>query len=1074
MAARVPHTQPPYIEPPHWRPIVLTFLLLIAVLAPVAPLVRNLQQRTRGIVYGIPPRMPHTDVRPYAVNADLTPLDDVTLVRALNLLTRAGFGWVRLRFPWFAVETRPGVYEWGPWDRVVEAAQARGLDVIALIDGTPPWYRPPGEEDNPVVPPTDLDAFARFAGELARRYGPEIDYYQVWDQPNVSPFWGNEQVDPAGYVDMLRRVGTAIRQNDPHAYILSAGLAPTALHEPYNLSDLDYLEAMYAAGGGGTFDILGVKAYDLEGGDPWSRDYDPDRLGVARLVLLREVMVRHGDEGTPMWLVGWGRHATPPNWQGRPSIWGTVSEAEQARYVREVFQRKREEWPWLGLLTWDQFYPQVPEDDPLWGFALVRPDWRPRPVYYAFRDLAAGAPRVGTGRYGPRAWVWRSPDAQLRHTLQVEGTLVGIIAGQLVAVEASLDGEERSILLDANRQYLLGNRLELAPHEVVLRFDPPGVTTLLVGVNRPIGPYLVLTLLALVAVGTLLRLGLWITWSPTRDVVLPGLLLVLTPFYMVAPTLELSLVTLGILAALVLYRLEWGLVAVMASLPFVAAPKHLGPWQFSLVETYIGLCALSWGLRLLVEVITITVPAVPVPMRVRVGQIVGWWVDHLRPRGALDILILLLVLVGTWAATGARYQDVAWRQVRWLVVEPALFYWMVRSRWRRWVDERLSKVIETPGSWVRKREVLLHQTTRTPPLAVRLVNGLLWGALLAVGLGVILLLVHPQGAFAEGVWRLRGVYGSPNNMALLLGRAVAISLALVWFLPSSPYLDPASGRRGQRSGPARQPAFPTRPTPSHRSHAVADENGATWRHPLPPSATLLRTEEETWPALLPRLSVRQGYRLATAVLVLGLLLTVSRGALILGLPVTLLLLGALANARRRRHALIGVALLFLLQVPLLGTERFRSLFTAGGTPRLRLELWRSSLLMLRDHLWRGVGPDNFLYYFSGPYLPRADYPEPTLSHPHNVVLHFWLALGIPGLLWLAITLWTAVRKTLRLLHFQPPTSSTRALLVGTLAIHVYGLAHGLVDQSFLLPDLMILFLFGLAVVQSMEEGMRLD
>ena len=581
----------PYVERPRWRAILLTFLVLVAALAPVPALVQNLQRQTRGVVYGVPPRIPHTDVVPYAVNADLVPLSDTDLNRALDLLVNAGFGWVRLRFPWFAIETAPGVYRWGPWDRVVRAVRARGLNIIALVDGTPPWYRPPGEEDNPVVPPTDMAAFARFAALLATRYADDIDYYQIWDQPNVSPFWGNKQVDPAGYVAMLRQVGAAVREADATAYILSAGLAPTTLHKPYNLSDVDYLDAMYRAGARGTFDILGAKAYDLGDGDPWSRDYRPDRLGVARLVLLREVMERHGDGRTPIWLVGWGRHATPPNWRGRPSIWGTVSEEAQARYVYAVFRRKRLEWPWLGLLTWDQFYPQVPPDDPLWGFALVRPNWQPRPVYEAFRDLATGTPLIGVGRYGPGSWVWRAPDAELRHSLLVEGTYIALVASELVAVEVSLDGEERSALLDPGREHVLGNRLSLEPHTLLLRFDPPGTTTLIVGRNRPLGPYLILAGLTLVALAALVRLGVWVLWPPAEAAVMPGLLAVLTGFYMVAPTTAISLVTLSLIAALFLYRLDWGLVAVMGVLPFVAVPKRLGPWQFSLVETlYPPLC----------------------------------------------------------------------------------------------------------------------------------------------------------------------------------------------------------------------------------------------------------------------------------------------------------------------------------------------------------------------------------------------------------------------------------------------------------------------------------------------------
>jgi len=1014
-----------YVVSTPWRAILLTFALLVMALTPVAPLVKDVQRRTRGIVFGIPPRIPHTEVRPYAVNADLLYLDEATQERAFTLLQRAGFGWIRVRFPWFDIEKKPGTYTWQPWDHLVNLAHSHGLNIIALVDGTPRWLRPPGEKDNPVVPPRDMNALAHFAARVASRYKDDIAYYQIWDQPNVTPFWGNKRVDPAAYVHMLRVVVPAVRRANANAVILSAGLAPTTLHQPYNMSDVDYLDAMYRAGAKGLFDIVGAKAYDLAGDSPWNRTYTPETTGVARLVLLREVMLKHGDEHTPIWLVGWGRHATPPGWQGRPSIWGTVSEQEQADYVRQVFKRKRQEWPWLGLLTWDQFYPRVPLNDPLWGFALVRPDWTPRPVYRAFEELATGSPLVGIGRYGPRAWIWRSPDAQLRHTIRAEGTTIGVISSQLVALEASLDGEERSVLLDADQAHILGKRLPLKPHILVLRSDPPGVTTLLVQRDRPLGPYLILGMLALVALVALVRLGTWMTWPPLTDIILPGLLLLLTAFYMVAPTLGLSLVTLAILAILVVYRLKWGLVAVMIFLPFVAVPKHLGRFQFSLVETYILLSALgwlSWSSQWIVGMTT---------QKASGHQTLGWrkgvgalW-ELIRPRSGLDRMMWLFLLLGLWAAASARHQDVAWRQVRWVVVEPVTFYVMVRSYWHAHIRSADDEIVQTARSWVQRRARLLAYEEDVPRVAAHLTNGFLWGSVLAVLGGIFLLLRQPGGAYAEGVWRLRGFYGSPNNLALVLGRALAFSLALALFLPLS------------------------------------------WRQEKTTAGG-----EFSWPRVLPWLGVRQGYALVGGLLLVGLLGTFSRGALLLGLPLMFLFLGLVSGRRGLTYAIGALAVLLLLQLPFLATERFRTLLTGAGTPAFRVQLWRASLRMVRDHLWRGVGPDNFLYYFQHRYLPTPDFPEPTLSHPHNILLHFWLSFGLAGLLWIAGVLFLLASKTSWLLSRLPAPSWSRAMVVAATAAVVYGVAHGLVDQSFLLPDLMVLLAFSVAILASVEERLH--
>ena len=239
--------------------------------------------------------------------------------------------------------------------------------------------------------------------------------------------------------------------------------------------------------------------------------------------------------------------------------------------------------------------------------------------------------------------------------------------------------------------------------------------------------------------------------------------------------------------------------------------------------------------------------------------------------------------------------------------------------------------------------------------------------------------------------------------------------------------------------------------------------------PVPRQQRAPSGKEVGWPRVLPGFSPRRGYAFLAVLLFLGTVGTFSRGALFLGLPVTLLFLGWMYGKRGRVYAVIGVILLFLLHIPLFTTPRFRTLVTGTGTPALRVELWRSSLRMVRDHWLKGVGPDNFLYYFREIYLPRRDYPEPNLSHPHNLVLHFWLEFGLWGVFWLLGTLWLLAHKAREALRYLPRPSMSRALVIAALGGIIYGIAHGLVDQSFLLPDLMVLFVWHVGIVASIEE-----
>ena len=82
---------------------------------------------------------------------------------------------------------------------------------------------------------------------------------------------------------------------------------------------------------------------------------------------------------------------------------------------------------------------------------------------------------------------------------------------------------------------------------------------------------------------------------------------------------------------------------------------------------------------------------------------------------------------------------------------------------------------------------------------------------------------------------------------------------------------------------------------------------------------------------------------------------------------------------------------------------------------------------------------------------RGSWREPWLNHPHNIVLDWWTRLGLPGLLlgiaWLAAGVAGIVAALRR--------RQDGALMVGLLAGAAAALAHGLIDMSYALPDLML-------------------
>ena len=160
-------------------------------------------------------------------------------------------------------------------------------------------------------------------------------------------------------------------------------------------------------------------------------------------------------------------------------------------------------------------------------------------------------------------------------------------------------------------------------------------------------------------------------------------------------------------------------------------------------------------------------------------------------------------------------------------------------------------------------------------------------------------------------------------------------------------------------------------------------------------------------------------------------------------------------------ALLGVALL-----PVVSTERFRSLLDlTSGTSFIRTQIWQSAIAMIREHLWFGVGLDNFLYQYRTRYILPTAFAEVGLSHPHNLLLDVWTRLGLLGVGWLSALLVVFWRIAIRLYRAQPD-GDTRALTLGLMASMLAALAHGLIDNSFFLVDLAFVLMLTLAAMSS--------
>lgn len=434
----------------------------------------------------------HTGVSPYGVNTFLEQEPDADKVeRSLRLVADSGFHWIRQEFPWEDIEiSAKGDFEdhkwnvsaWAKYDRIVELAERYGIEIIARLDHPPAWSRQVGNAPGWTMgPPDNLQDYGDFVAAVVGRYRGSVRYYQIWNEPNIFPEWGDQPANPAAYVELLKIAYRRAKEADPDCVILAAGLAQTTEETapefgPRNVSDLLYLQRMYEAGARGYFDIMGAMVYGLWTG-PYDRRTSRDRANFSRVQLLREVMVRNGDADKPIWATEVGWNAMPADLQV-PASYGRVSEEQQAVYAVEAYQRAEREWPWMGVMNyWFLRRPSDSEKGQAWYyFRMLEPDFAELPVRGTLSWLAKQPPTVFVGYHQEDHWALHF-EGHWEHVTDADAVLGAYALGDLGArLSFFFAGTELALVVRDKAQL---DNLEVLVDDTPVRPEPSrmGVTS---------------------------------------------------------------------------------------------------------------------------------------------------------------------------------------------------------------------------------------------------------------------------------------------------------------------------------------------------------------------------------------------------------------------------------------------------------------------------------------------------------------------------------------------------------------------------------------------------------------------
>jgi len=360
----------------------------------------------------------HAGVNPFGINTFLHQEVEVEKrEESARLINDAGFHWIRQEFPWEDIEisgrgdfvdrrNNPGgVNAWAKYDNIVDIAEEYNLEIIARLDNPPSWSRSqPDDVIGSFAPPDDYDDFANYAAVVVERYEGRIRYFQVWNEPNIFPEWGNQNVSPEQYTDLLCRTYAAIKEANPDAIVITGALAPTSELTGRDFNDFIFLQRMYDAGAGDCFDILAVQGYGLWSG-PTDRRMRPIVVNYARNQFIRDIMVRNGDADKAIWISEMGWNTAPEDVEPR---YGRATVDQQARWAPIAYQRAEQEWPWMGVINYWYFKRAddvwLSERRPEAYFQMVEPDFTLLPAYDAMKEYTSQPAVMHVGAHYAPHW----------------------------------------------------------------------------------------------------------------------------------------------------------------------------------------------------------------------------------------------------------------------------------------------------------------------------------------------------------------------------------------------------------------------------------------------------------------------------------------------------------------------------------------------------------------------------------------------------------------------------------------------------------------------------------------------
>ncbi len=278
-------------------------------------------------------------------------------------------------------------------DELARNAQARGIELLITIWGTPRWANSGGE---PNRSPRNAADLASFAQALAERYSgrhpgfPAVRLFSVWNEPNLELFLSPQfdaqgrSTSPAAYARLARAVVEGVRRGNADALVAIGETSARGRDRPAkgdaqeSHSPGQFARLVALADPDLPFDAWAHHPYPTRPALPPSQPVRWPGVGLTSLERFGRELDRWFDcDRVPLWITEYGHETRPAEPLG-------VSEADQARFAQEAIGLAAGD-PRVRMLVW--FVLRDSGGNP-WQSGLLNLHGRVKPAWYTFSGAA--------------------------------------------------------------------------------------------------------------------------------------------------------------------------------------------------------------------------------------------------------------------------------------------------------------------------------------------------------------------------------------------------------------------------------------------------------------------------------------------------------------------------------------------------------------------------------------------------------------------------------------------------------------------------------------------------------------